>query len=351
MNPKRIAVLLFKELWQGPKNFIFILAIVAPVLISLLLSLVFGTFLSDKPRLGIADEGDSQLVAMVQELDSVVTREYDTADEMKQAVAEGAADMGIVLPQGFDAAVSRGEIVTVRAYIWGESLAKHRVTLPVTISSLVRELAGQEVPIDIDSVTLGDEVSIPWSDRLMPLVVLMAIILGGIMLPATSVINEKQKRTLEALVITPATIWDIFIAKGIAGVFLSLLSGIIILLLNQAFGVQPGLLVLVLLLGAVMAVEIGLLFGALIKNITTLFTIWKMGGILLFAPVFIYMFPQIPEWVGQIFPTYYLIQPIVEISQQGGGWSDIAANVFILAGIDVLFAGVVLLVTRKALKT
>jgi ABC-2 type transport system permease protein len=351
MNPKRIAVLLVKELWLGPKNFIFIWAIVAPVLISLVLSLVFGTFLSEKPRLGITDEGDSQLVALVQELESMVTKEYDTTDEMRQAVAEGAADMGIVLPLGFDAAISRGEIVTVSTYIWGESLAKHRVTLPVTISSLVRELAGQEVPIDIDAITLGDEVSIPWSDRLMPLVVLMAIVLGGIMLPATSLINEKQKRTLEALVITPTTVWDIFIAKGMVGVILSMVSGFIILLLNQAFGVQPGLLVMVLLLGAAMAVEIGLVFGALVKNITTLFTIFKMGGILLYAPAFIYLFPQIPEWVGQIFPTYYLIQPIVDISQQGGGWSDIAANVFILAGIDVLLAGVVLLVTRKALKT
>lgn len=350
MSPKRIGTLLLKELWQGPKNFIFIWAIAAPILISLVFSLVFGTFLSEKPRLGIADQGDSQLVAMVQGLDSVTTKEYDSPEAMKQAVESGAVDMGIVLPAGFDAAVSQGETATINAYIWGESLARHRTVLPATMASLVRELAGQEVPVDIESVTLGDDVSIPWSDRLMPLIVLMAIILGGIMLPATSLIHEKQKRTLEALVITPTSIWDIFIAKGIVGVILSLFAGIVILLLNQAFGVQPGLLVLVMALGAVMAVEIGLLCGALIKDITTLFTIWKMGGILLYAPVFIYMFPQIPEWVGQIFPTYYLIQPIVSISQQGGGWPDIAANVYILAGIDVLLAGVVMLLTKKTMK-
>jgi ABC-2 type transport system permease protein len=32
--------------------------------------------------------------------------------------------MGIVLPQGFDSAVSQGEISEITAYIWGESLAK-----------------------------------------------------------------------------------------------------------------------------------------------------------------------------------------------------------------------------------
>ena len=77
------------------------------------------------------------------------------------------------------------------------------------------------------------------------------------------------------------------------------------------------LLVSVLVLGAVMAVEVGLICGVLFKDITMLFTVWKSAGILLFGPAVIFMFPQIPQWIGRIFPTYYLLQPIIEISQQG----------------------------------
>ena len=350
MSLKRVSVLLGKELLQGPKNFILIWVIVAPILISLVFSLVFGTLFTEKPKLGIMDEGHSQLVTMVQELDSVITREYVTVPEMKQAVESGAVDMGIVLSDGFDSAVTRGETVKIEAYIWGESLAKHRAILPVTIADLVRQMGGQEVPVEIESVTLGDEVSIPWSDRLLPLLVLMAVFLGGLMLPSTSIIDEKQKKTLGALVITPTTIGDVFVAKGLVGVVLSLFMGVAILVLNQAFGTQPLLLVLVLLLGAVMAVEFGLLAGALIKDVTTLFAIWKFGGILLFGPAIVYMFPQIPEWVGRIFPTYYVIQPIVEISQRGGGWPDIATNVFILIGLDLILIGVVMFTTRKTMQ-
>lgn len=347
MSLRRVSVLLGKELFQGPKNFIFVWVIIAPILISLLFSLVFGTLFTEKPRLGIMDEGNSQLVAMVQELDSVITKEYGTISEIKNAAESGAIDMGIVLPSGFDEAVNRGERVTVKAYIWGESLAKHRTILPVTIADLAREIGGQEVPVEMESVTLGDEVSVPWSDRLLPLLILMAVFLGGLMLPAASIIEEKQKKTLEAVIITPTTIGDVFVAKGIVGLIISLFMGMAILALNQAFGTQPLLLVVVLLLGAVMAVEIGLLCGALIKDITTLFTIWKAGGILLFGPAFVYMFPQIPEWIGRVFPTYYAIQPIVDISLWGGGWSDIAVNVFILAGLNLILAGIVMLVTRR----
>ena len=141
---------------------------------------------------------------------------------------------------------------------------------------------------------------------------------------------------MEALVISPASIGEIFIAKGILGISLSIFMGVAILLLNQVFGSNTLLLIGVLALGAVMAVEIGLILGVFIKDITTLFTIWKSGGIFLFGPAFIYIFPQIPEWIARIFPTYYALQPVVNLSLEGGDWSSVAVNVFILAGIDVL---------------
>ena len=97
-----------------------------------------------------------------------------------------------------------------------------------------------------------------------------------------------------------------------------------------------------------MAVEIGLLLGISVKDFTTLFTIWKMGGIILFAPVFIHLFPQIPEWIGRIFPTYYIIQPIVDLSQRGGSWPDIAVNVFILIGLNLILLGLVLYVLKRS---
>jgi ABC-2 type transport system permease protein len=78
-----------------------------------------------------------------------------------------------------------------------------------------------------------------------------------------------------------------------------------------------------------------------------MFAIWKFGGILLFGPAIIYMFPQIPQWIGRIFPTYYLLQPIIEISQQGGGWADIATNVFILLGLDMVLIGVLMYILRR----
>ncbi len=347
MSIRRVGVLLSKEFLYGSKSYIFIFAVVGPIVISIVLSLIFGTWLSEKPRLGVMDEGSSQLVSMIQEKNSVESIEYGTVSEMKKAVESGSIDAGIVLPSGFDSSIIRGEMTEIKAYIWGESLAKSRTIIGVTISSLARELAGQETPIEIETTTLGDEVSMPWSDRLLPFIVLMAVFLGGLLLPATSLANEKEKKTLGALTVTPTSIGDVFLAKGMLGFILSLFMGVLILALNQAFGAEPILLTVLLALGAIMATELGVMLGAYVKDFATIFTIWKSAGIILFAPAIIYLFPQIPGWIGRIFPTYYVTQPIVEISQLGGSWADIATNTFVLIAIDIVLIIILLFILRR----
>lgn len=348
MSLRRVSVLLGRELFRGPKNFIFVWAIVAPVAISLVVSLIFGTLFTERPRLGIVDEGSSVLVTRAHETTAIVTREYGSISDLRQAVESGSVDMGIVLPADFDASARQGNETIFTTFIWGESPTRDRTILRVTLVNLVREIAGQESLLEIAGSTLGDEVGVPWNERLLPLIVLMAVFLGGMFLPATSVISEKENHTLMALLVTPTSPEDIFLAKGLVGIGLSLFSGMVILVLNQAFGAQPLLLVLVLALGAVMAVGLGLLLGTVLKDVTTLFAVWKSGGILLFGPAFIYMFPQIPEWIGRIFPTYYILQPVIEISQRGGGWEDIAINVFILIGLDLLLVVVVMLMLKRS---
>jgi len=347
MSIRRVAILLGKDFKYGSKGFVFILAIVAPVLISIVLNLVFGTFFSQTAKLGISDQGNSGLLGLISGLDSVQTHTYTSTEDLKKAVEAGAVDVGVSLPANFDEVASSGSSTVLTAYVWGESLAKNRSILLASINSAIRQLAGQEVPVHIETTTLGDAQSVPWSDRLLPFVLLYAVTIGGIMVPASLIVDEKQKRTLTALAITPTTLVDIFAAKGLIGVILAMVMSVVILLMNHAFGVQTGLLLIVLGLGAVLAALFGLVLGALVKDINTLFATIKGIGILLYAPVFVYMFPQIPQWIGNIFPTYYIVQPVVEISQQNGTWSDIIFEVAVLAGLIAVMVALTTLATNK----
>ena len=347
MNLKRTGILLKKEILQGNKGFLFIMAIVAPIIMSLVVSLVFGTLFSETPRLGILDEGDSQMAAMAAGYPSMITTEYSTDAELRQAVESGAASLGMVLPPGFDRAVAEAAETDITFYIWGEGTAEHFGILDINITNMVTEIMGTEAPVNIETIALGGGAGVPWNERLLPLIVLYAVVLAAILLPAMAVISEKEKKTMTALAATPTTLGEIFVSKGFVGAGLSLFMGVVVLMINQAFSVHPWLLVLVLGLGAVMATIIGLLAGAFLKDITSLLAFSKIGGFVLIGPGVVYMFPQIPQWIGGIFPTYYMIEPIVELVHRGGSWSDIAVNVLVLAGLIVALSIILSTVLRR----
>lgn len=348
MSIRRIAVLFRKEAKQGSRNFILIFAIVTPIVVTLVLSLVFGTLFSDAPTLGIYDEGNSHLVDLAAAQDAFVSSEYESAAALESAVERGTLDMGIILPAGFDEAVEADQTVALTAFVWGESLARNRTILGAALAGLVRELAGQEAPLEIVISAVGDLENIPWEDRLLPFIVLMAVVIGGTMVPATSLVDEKQKGTLTALTITPSTLEEVFLTKGLLGMLVSVFMGVLILILNQAFYAERLLLVLVLALGGLLAAAFGVLLGALTKDITTLFATIKGLGLLLYAPAIVYLFPTLPQWIGRIFPTYYIFGPVVEITQNGGSWSDVAVDILILIAMIILMLAGLLLITRRS---
>jgi ABC-2 type transport system permease protein len=205
--------------------------------------------------------------------------------------------------------------------------------------------------VEIATTVLGDGASVPWEKRLLPLIVLLAIILGGSVVPAALLVEEKQKRTLRALTTTAASLGEVFAAKGLLGVIVSMIMAVITLLLNRAWGPEPLLLLLSLGLGAVMAACIGILLGAFIKDMNMFMTVVKASGILLYAPALVYMFPGIPQWIGRIFPTYYIIQPALEITQQGGAWADVAPELAVLAALDLALIAVIMGVAHRAPET
>jgi ABC-2 type transport system permease protein len=353
MSLRRIGILFKKELLRGPRGFIFVWAVMLPIILSFVLAAVFGTLTSQTPKLGVLDldkrNGESSLVSMLESYESIKYREYTDEPSIKKAVEEGAVDMGIIIPAGLDESIENGEYVEINAYIWGESQAKNRTILTVTLTNMIRELAGQESPVDINTILLGEKETIPWTVRVLPFLMLFAVFLGGIFIPATSLIDEKVKGTLTALIVTPTSVIDVFVSKGLLGFLLSLFVGTVILAVNNALGSHPLLLIMTMALGGIMAVSLGMIFGALLKDVSTLFAIWKSAGILLFGPGFIYLFPAIPQWIGRIFPTYYMLEPLMNITQSGAGWSRIAGNVFILLGIDVIiFIAFVLVLKRSS---
>ena len=333
--------LLRKDLGVGPRSPIFLYAIVLPVILTLLIRVVFGSLFDPVPRLGIVDEGDSQIVRNVGNIVGIEVRFPESAATLKTMVENNDLDAGLVLPAGFDGALQGGQMPNVQFFFGGQSLASNRVVLGVTMVDLIREIAGSPAPIDVETITVGEGESVPIVSRLLPMIVLMAVLIAGALTPATSLVEEKEKRTLTALLVTPTRLSDVLIGKGALGFILAMATGVVTLALNGALGANPAALILVLVLATLMAAEVGLMLGSFAKDTKALYTIWKTGAIVLVAPVIFFIWPNLPQWIAKIFPTYYFLSPLFDIAIRGAGLADVWVELAIgFAVCAVLLLGV-----------
>ncbi len=346
MSWPRIFTVLRKDLQLGPRSPIFLWVLVLPLLITLVLQVAFGNLFDPNPRLGIVDEGSSTVTTAVEAIDGIELTLLDDVDDLKRKVEANDLDAGLVLQDGFDDDLRSGAQPPLEFYVGGESLASNRIVLAVTTIDVIREVEGTTPPVDVEVVALGEEGD-PISVRLVPFITIYALLIAGVFLPSFSLADEREKRTLDALAVSPVKLTEVVAAKGILGFGLAIAMAIVTLWLNSALTAQPLALLVVLVAAGILLVEVGLVYGTVSKDITAVFTLIKGTAFILLFPTIFYIFPSWPQWIAKLFPTYWVINPVYEVTINNAGLGDVWAELLIAVGVMVVLAGVVALLTRR----
>lgn len=335
MNIARVAKLMRRTLFGGRRNPLLYAAIAVPFLYTVMFQLIFGTFWQQKPALAVFEEGRRAVASVLQKNEAVEIVVAGSADEVKQLVTDKKADVGIVLPADLDAKLSANERATLTAYIGGESLAQSRAVALAAVVDALRQESPHVPQIDFTQEYVGKEQALSISQMVLPFIVMVTVFFAGFLVPASMLIQEREKRTLDALLVTPVQPLDVLAAYGFLGVVLAMLVGVLTLLFNQSWN-QPPLLIVVLTLGAILMAEWGLVAGIFIKDTATLFANMKLFGVLLYGPALFIVFPSWPQWISRLFPTHYFIYPIFRISIYGEGISSVGSDVAILAALTLI---------------
>ena len=330
MSLRRLAILFMKEVRLGATNFMVVFALVVPVFLSLVVSLLFGDLFSTQPRLGFVDEGVSEFVKGMQSLDHIQSTLYTSVDEMIHDAEKGIIQSGLLIPAEFDDNLRSNHRQTVKVYTWGETPYRDRLIADTAIANMVALVAGLPTHVSVHIVQLGQSSTSSLGEQMLPMLVLMTIMLGGVVVTAVSVIIEKQNNTLSAMAVTPAYMFEVLAAKALLGIFIGVVTGVITLTINHAFSSNPPLLMLILIMAAVVASLLGLLLGLLLKDMQMLLAILKAGGIILFAPGILEMMPQAPPWLARLFPTYYLMHPLIAVAERGERFSEVMPDLLIM---------------------
>lgn len=348
MSIKRIFRILKKDFSVGPRKPFFIWALIMPFALTLLFQFAFGSLFEPKPRLGVVDLGDSEISAAVQKLEGFAVSILTETDRLFEMVENNDLDAGLVLSEGFDRALQAGEKPVLEFYISGESLASNRIIITVTTIEMIRELEGSEAPVKVETVYFG-EPGLPISIRLVPLIVFYALVMAGIWVPSSSLVEEKERGTLTAVLVTSARANEVLAAKWLLGFIFAVFLAAATLLLNQAFGPRPLEVMAVIVIAAALNAMIGLMIGIYSKTATMLFTLIKSLGMFLFIPVIFYLFPEWPQWIAKFFPLYWIIKPIWEVSVMGEPLTQVWFEMIVALAITLALIPFLLLLKKRML--
>jgi ABC-2 type transport system permease protein len=335
-----------KDLALGPRSPIFMWAILLPVALTFILQVAFGSLFAPEPRLAVVDDGSSEITKELQKMDGIELTIVDTAENLRDGVRANDFDAGLVLVEGFDAAVKAGEKPLLDFYISGESLSSNRLILSVTALDLVRQVEGSTPPVDVRIENSGDE-GLPMSVRLVPVIMMYALFIAGAFVPASSLVEEKESGTLSALLVSPVRASEVLVAKAILGTILAFVLAFMTLFMNNALGGQPFALVVVILAAAAFSSVLGLVIGTAAKDSASMFAMVKGSGILLFGPVIFYVFPEWPQWIAMLFPTYWTIDPIWQVAVLGKGLEAVWLDLLVALGISLVLVPVIGLLSRR----
>lgn len=298
--------------------------------------------LKDTPSAVVYDAGKSRLIVELGKGHDLRLRPVDSPQELEKVVAESSESvLGLVIPADLDARLEAGESVELDGYF------VHWID-PVEVSETqaffeerLSQLAGQPVRVNVEghAVYPSPDGGGQPSMVTMSLVTAMLAICGAIV--PFLMLEEKETHTLDALLVSPASIGQVVTGKALAGLFYGLTASGVVLAFNPRMVVHWEVAVPAVICGSLFAVAIGLLLGSLFDNPGSM-NLW-FGGVLLvlIMPVFLTgaLGLSAPQGVRAILPWVpsVLLAKAIRISFAGGvPWGEVLVNLGMVLGCAAL---------------
>jgi ABC-2 type transport system permease protein len=274
----------------------------------------------------------------------------ESEDDLKGGVVAHDYVAGVVLPGDLVEKLTSGQKPQIDLYFASDTPEEAKEA----VSSLIRELiyaqTGQPLAVDFSTQVLpGPDMAgkqIPPRDRMRPLFAVLLIVFETYGL-ATLITEEIEHRTIQALLVTPVSVKDLFVAKGVTGITLAFGQGTLFMALVGGLNQQPVIVILALLLAALLVTGIGFLIASLAKDMMSVLAWGVLALVILVIPSMGTMFPGvITEWV-KVIPSYYVVDTVDRVASYGSGWPDIWLNLLILLAFDVAFLLIGMVALRR----
>ena len=268
----------------------------------------------------------------------IITQTVNTPREAEQLIRSQKADMALVFAQ------NRGMQIMVDGS--DPNMAQQWTTYAL------QTIAAPNSQLSIINSQLLYNPQMKSAYNFVPAIMGMLLMLICAMMTSISIVREKEKGTMEVLLVSPVRPLMVIIAKAVP--YLILAFGILITILLMArfvLGVPLAGSLFWILAVSTLYILLALSLGLLISNVAqTQLVALLLSAMVLLMPVVmlsgmlfpVESMPTILQWISAIVPPRYYIQAMRKLMIMGVGIEDVAREVVVLAGMTVVLLAIAL---------
>ena len=275
----------------------------------------------------------------------IIPPDYDSQ------LSAGDANVSMIL-DGSDPAVGSTAFSTAR--LIGQSYATQVLKQQ---SALYSRLATVQPPLEVHTQVWYNP-DLRSTFYMIPGVIGMILYTITSILTATTIVRERERGTIEQLIVTPIRSWELVIGKILPYVILAFFDTLEIIILGHLFFGVPvrGDLALVLSLSGLLLLS-GLGIGLLASTMAhtqqeAMLMVWTSLLPSIFLSGFFFpieAMPRVLQWFSYIIPLRYYLVIIRALLVKGVGASALVAQIYPLALFGIFIMGVAAMRFRKRL--
>lgn len=308
----------------------------------------------DTQTLVVVDSGESTVVDHWADSGQFDLHRVSSQEEMEYFLGgEETAVLGLVLPPDFDQQVSGDAVIELDGYVDHWVSDSDAEEIRSFFETQLTALTGRPVRIRVHN-----DVVFTHPRGLQPVttsfLMAYALVVVGLMVAPNLMIEEKELKTMDALLVSPASAGQIVIAKALTGLLYCLVAGGLVLIFSTALVVHWRIAILAVVCGSLFTVSVGLLLGAVLNSRQQLI-LWS--AILMF-PLFIPVIaseilpdlqaPALVQQIVSLVPTVAVAEAVRWSLSGNVPWAEIGIGLAVTAAWAVPFLAAVAWVVRRS---
>jgi ABC-2 type transport system permease protein len=264
-----VGAIFYKDILDGIKNYQILLIVLTPIFLSVLFNNLYKESRSKTmlPKLGVIGLANHPLLGKFQSENSGVKLSFFShRQEMEAKIIEGEIGFGIILPSTITKelmAKKRPKLTLV----YPAGIPQYIVErMEITLEQQVRQFFNvppPPLPIEFELSPVGGdkEGDRAFSNDFFPMLILMAMGMVGFLGMPLSFVEEKEKKTLNAIFLTPTTANELIWGKSLFGLSLTLFTVLTMVTVNNRWSGNFLYISAFVFLGAVFCLFIGLIIA------------------------------------------------------------------------------------------